>query len=108
MVKEKKKEKKSFSIHKLFLGIAFLTFISYLVIEILHFDSFLNFIPKLLGMVLILLLIIKHLEPKNNFEFKTAYSNSEDIYLFAYLFTYLFWFPKIYSILLILILRSSS
>ena len=58
MVKEKKKEKKSFSIHKLFLGLAFLTFISYLVIEILHFDSFLNFVPKLLGMVLILLFLI--------------------------------------------------
>ena len=56
MVKEKKKQ--SFTIHKLFLILAFIVFIAYLIVEILNYDSFLNFVPKLLGIVLILLFLI--------------------------------------------------
>ena len=56
MVREKKKQ--SFTIHKLFLILAFIAFIAYLVIELLNYDSLLNFIPKLLGIVLILLFLI--------------------------------------------------
>lgn len=56
MVKEKKET--SFTIHKLFLILAFLAFSIYLVIEILKFDNFLSFLPKLFGMILIFLFLI--------------------------------------------------
>ena len=55
MIKEKKKE---FKIHYVFLIIAFIAFISYFVVELLHYESFLNFIPQLLGSILILLFLI--------------------------------------------------
>lgn len=54
----KETNKSNFMLYKLFLILAFLAFIAYLTVEILHFDSFLNFIPKLLGIVLILLFLI--------------------------------------------------
>lgn len=57
MVKEKKKEK-GFKIHSIFLILAFITFSIYLIIEVLHYDSLLNFLPKLLGIILILLFLV--------------------------------------------------
>ena len=56
MKKEQKKE--NFKIHYIFLIIAFITFISYSIIQLLHFDSFLNSIPELIGSFLILLFLI--------------------------------------------------
>ncbi len=47
-----------FKIHYIFLIIAFLAFITYFIIELFHFESFLNFIPQLLGSILILLFLI--------------------------------------------------
>ena len=57
MVKEKKKES-TFKIHSVFLILAFISFSAYLLIEILYYDSLLNFLPKLLGTVLILLFLV--------------------------------------------------
>ena len=56
--KEEKQEKEEKNSNIVFLIIAFISFIAYLVIEILHFESFLNFIPQLLGSILILLFLI--------------------------------------------------
>lgn len=56
MIKEEKNEK--FRMHYIFLIIAFITFLTYLTVELLYFDSFLNFLPKLLGSLLILLFLI--------------------------------------------------
>ena len=56
MIKEK--EKKENKIHYIFLIIAFISFIGYLVVELMHFESFNNFLPQLLGSVLILLFLI--------------------------------------------------
>ena len=57
MIKEKKETSK-FHFHYLFLIVAFVTFIAYLIIELLHYDSFLNFLPRLLGSILILLFLV--------------------------------------------------
>ena len=42
----------------IFLVLALITFAAYLVIEIMHYDSFLNFLPKLLGMILIFVFLL--------------------------------------------------
>lgn len=58
--KEEPKERKKPRIHIPFLTIAFLSFITYLVIEILNYKdkSLLNFLPQLLGLSLILCFLI--------------------------------------------------
>lgn len=55
---ENKKDVKESKFYLLFLIMAFISFIMYLVIEILHYDSFLNFIPKLLGIILIFIFLL--------------------------------------------------
>ena len=55
---EKKTKTKKFRVYILFLCIALLSFLVYLYIELKHFTSFLNFLPKLLGLVLILFIIV--------------------------------------------------
>ena len=52
------KEKKKFRIYPFFLGMALISFIAYLIIEIMNYTSFLNFIPKLLGIIVIFLFLI--------------------------------------------------
>ena len=42
----------------IFLIIAFISFIAYLVLEIINYDSFLNFLPKLLGIIFIFLFLV--------------------------------------------------
>ena len=51
-------ENKKYKICYPFLGISLITFIVYLVIEIKNYTSFLNFLPKLLGIIVILLFLI--------------------------------------------------
>ena len=58
MVMYMKDKKKQTKIYLYFLIMALIAFIAYLVIEILNYDSFLNFIPKLLGIILILSFLI--------------------------------------------------
>ena len=55
---EKKTKTKKFKVYILFLCIALLSFLVYLFIELKHFTSFLNFLPKLLGLTLILFIIL--------------------------------------------------
>ena len=56
MKKDKKKKTSKFYI--IFLCFAFIAFISYLVVEILNYKSFLNFLPQLLGLILIFFFLI--------------------------------------------------
>ena len=55
---EKKVKRKKFKVYILFLCIALVSFLAYLYIELKNFTSFLNFLPKLLGLVLILFIIL--------------------------------------------------
>lgn len=56
--KDNTKKEHKFKIHYIFLIIALISFLVYLVFELLNFDSFLNFIPKLMGIIFILLFLI--------------------------------------------------
>ena len=56
MIKEN--TKKESKLHIIFLICAFISFLAYLVVELMHFDSFNNFLPQLLGSLLILLFLI--------------------------------------------------
>ena len=56
MIKEN--TKKESKLHIIFLICAFVSFLAYLVVELMHFDSFNNFLPQLLGSLLILLFLI--------------------------------------------------
>ena len=58
MYMTKENTKKDGKLHIVFLIGAFLAFIAYLVVELMHFDSFNNFLPQLLGSLLILLFLI--------------------------------------------------
>ena len=55
---EKQIKKKKFKIYIIFLCIALISFLAYLYIELKNFTSFLNFLPKLLGLILILFIIL--------------------------------------------------
>ena len=55
---EKKEQEKKFKVYTIFLWISLISFLAYLYIELKHFDSFLNFLPKLLGLILILFAIL--------------------------------------------------
>lgn len=54
----KENTKKGNKLHIVFLISAFIVFIVYLIIELMHFESFNNFLPQLLGSILILLFLI--------------------------------------------------
>ena len=58
MYMTKETTKKQCKIHIVFLIGAFLAFIAYLVVELMHFESFNNFLPQLFGSILILLFLI--------------------------------------------------
>ena len=55
---EKEEKKGKTIVRVIFLVIAFLCFGTYSVIEIINYDSFLNFLPKLLGIIFIFLFLI--------------------------------------------------
>ena len=55
---KKNKKQKTSKFYIIFLCFAFIAFISYLVVEILNYKSFLNFLPQLLGLVLIFFFLI--------------------------------------------------
>ena len=54
----KENKEKRFKVYKIFLWIALLSFLIYLYIELKNYTSFLNFLPKLLGLFVILLFIL--------------------------------------------------
>ena len=54
----KENTKKRSKLHIIFLIGAFITFLVYLVVELMHFESFNNFLPQLFGSILILLFLI--------------------------------------------------
>lgn len=58
MYMKKDKKQKTSKFYIIFLCFAFIAFISYLVVEILNYKSFLNFLPQLLGLVLIFFFLI--------------------------------------------------
>ena len=58
MKKKETEEEKTFGFYSIFVIIALISFIGYTIIEIIKFESFLNFLPKLLGIGLILLFLI--------------------------------------------------
>ena len=55
---KKNKKQKTSKFYIIFLCFAFIAFISYLVVEILNYKSFLNFLPQLLGLILIFFFLI--------------------------------------------------
>ena len=54
----KENTKKESKLHIVFLTCAFIAFLAYLTIELMHFESFNNFLPQLFGSILILLFLI--------------------------------------------------
>ena len=58
MYMTKEKTKKEGRLHIVFLIGAFIAFIAYLVVELMHLDSFNNFLPQLIGSIFILFFLI--------------------------------------------------
>lgn len=58
MKKKEEQTEKSFGFYYIFLILALISFIGYIIIELIKLDNFLNFLPKLLGIGLILIFLI--------------------------------------------------
>ena len=58
MEKKETKGKKKIKIYPFFLGLALLSFIGYTIIEVINYDNFKAFLPKLLGIIFIFLFLL--------------------------------------------------
>lgn len=58
MIKEKEKKKEECKTQNVFLSLATISFLAYLVVELMHFESLKGFLPQLLGCSLILVFLI--------------------------------------------------